>query len=180
MAASAHVWLNGSRDDLLSLHIRTSMSVDQRRLFHAFTLPEYLELWLIPPSARIRCKSAAGPGSPMEFLLHSSSRDQSSSIKTVYYFLNEPSRIVLGWQKEDYLSSLETIVSIDLFTRGETTLLNLAQSGFDSARARTWHEVFWRSKLANLQSILSAHGAAMSRTRSSQTPSRISRVVERM
>jgi uncharacterized protein YndB with AHSA1/START domain len=177
MAASAHVWPNGSRDDLLSLQIRTSVAVDQRRLFHAFTLAEYLELWLIPPSARVRCKSAPGPGSPMEFLLLSTPREQGCSIKAIYYFLNEPSRIVLGWKKEDYLSSLETIVSIDLSTRGETTLLNLVQSGFDSTRSRTWHEVFWRSKLAKLQSILSTHGSAMPRTRSGRRASTISRVV---
>ncbi len=177
MAASVHVWPNSSRDDSLSLHIHTNVPVDQRRLFHAFTLAEYLELWLVPPSAKVRCKSASGAGSPMEFFLHGTPRDQCCSIKAIYYFLNEPSRIVLGWKKEDDLSSLETLVSIDLSTRGETTLLTLVQSGFDSTRSRTWHELFWRAKLGRLQSILSTHDSSRPQARSDQTVSRISRVV---
>jgi len=175
MAASAQCWPNSSRE-LLTLHLQTSVSVDQHRLFRAFTLAEYLELWLVPPGARVRRSSAAGLGGGVEFLLHSTSHDQSCSIKAIYYFLNEPSRIVIGWTKEDHSSLLETVVSIDLFTRGETTLLSLVQSGFDSTRSRTWHEVFWRSKLPKLQSILSAHGSPMSRTDSGLGAQKISRI----
>jgi len=176
MAASAHPWPSSSHDELLTLHLRTSVSVEQHRLFNAFTIPEYLELWLVPPSARVRCKSASGLGSAMEFSLHNTARGQAFSIQAIYYFLNEPSRIVIGWKKEDSSSSLETIVSIDLFTRGETTLLSLVQSGFDSTRSRSWHEVFWRSKLAKLQSILSAHDSSMPRTGSNLKAARIPRV----
>jgi len=175
MAVSAHSWPSSWRDELLTLHLRSRVSVEQQRLFNAFTLPEYVELWLAPPSARVRCRSASGLGSTMEFSLHNTAHDQACSIKAIYYFLNEPSRIVIGWKKDDLSSSLETIVSIDLFTRGETTLLSLVQSGFDSARSRAWHEMFWRSKLAKLQSILSAHGSSMPRKISGPTAARISR-----
>jgi uncharacterized protein YndB with AHSA1/START domain len=177
MAASAQCWPNDSRDKLLTLHLRARVSIEQRRLFHAFTLGEYLELWLIPAGAKVRSKSATGPGSSIEFISHGAAHDQGYSIKAIYYFLNEPSRIVIGWKKQDHLCSLETLLSIDLISHGDTTLLSLAQSGFDGNRSRAWHEAFWKTKVMKLQSIFSAHRSAMSRTAFGSTASRISRVL---
>jgi len=147
--------------DWSTLLMEVSIRADIRRLFHALTVPEYLEAWMSIPGDHSGCSTIASRINEDFLIEHSCEGQREFSIAGAYTVCRRHN-LVFAWQVDGDLRMPKTEVDIRLRGDFENTRLILQQSGFASPSDSAWHRTLWSASLARLTALYdsSDHRAA--------------------
>jgi uncharacterized protein YndB with AHSA1/START domain len=137
------------------VELRTEITADPHRIFHALTLAEYLETWLCFPNANhFGCIEVTQTAK--QFAIDVNRLRKASGFIKIRgeHLVREPNEIVFTWVKQCGISIPETIVCIKLAPNHRATDLKLSHIGFVDYKERMWHEDMWRASFEKLRQIL--------------------------
>jgi uncharacterized protein YndB with AHSA1/START domain len=161
-----------------TVSLQKNVRADARRLFHALTVPEYMETWVSFPDDHSSCVSLASRTDHEYSITHWCSGRATALISGIY-LICQRHRLSLSWQAKGTASADQTYVDIRLRGNFERTTVLLRHSGFDSREAFEWHEALWSTSLERLaclygDAVRDADKTLRQRARTSLTPSPVS------
>jgi uncharacterized protein YndB with AHSA1/START domain len=131
-----------------------NIRADTRRLFHALTVPEYLETWLCLPGHQ-GCSTAATRIND-DYLLEHFCGDSPAVAITGTYFVCRRRNVHFSWRVDGRVSIPETRVEIRLQGNFQNTILTLTHSGFASTADSAWHKALWSASMGRLMRLFDA------------------------
>ncbi len=135
--------------DCSSLLLEVSIRADIRRLFHALTVPEYLEAWISFPGDHFGCSTIASRNNEDFLIEHSCEGKREFSIAGTYSVCRRHN-LSFSWRIDGNLRMPKTEVDIRLRGDFENTRLILQQSGFATPSDCAWHKELWSASLGRL------------------------------
>lgn len=145
-----------SRSAPPALEIRRTFNATQHRVFDAWASAEALKRWHAPADAVVEYASVDFRVGG-RYAVHMRGVDGSLHVLGgEYREIVRPSRIVLTWRWEAYNPDEESIVTVEIIPRGNTTELVLTHSGFASEQSRAGHGIGWASSLDKLEASVAA------------------------
>ena len=141
--------------DSHSIHMEFSIRADTRRLFHALTVPEYLEAWLCLPGHHLGCSMAATRIKDDYLLEHYCGASAALSI-TGSYLVCRRRNVIFSWSVAGDFCVPETRVDIRLRGDFESSTLILLHSGFASSADYKWHQALWTASMGRLTRLYEA------------------------
>jgi len=130
------------------LAIHLGIHAELPRIFHALTMPEYREVWMIP-SNDWRCRVAArqhGADYSVEFADGSSTKVRIQGS----WIVCQPEKLAFTWSVEGLPTCFMTIVNMRLQTAAGGSILHLYHRGFGAAAESLWHGKLWNASLERL------------------------------
>lgn len=153
---------SGNRDSYARWDFSISFPIhaDPRSLFHALTVPEYLEAWLRPPA----CRSVSALLDGSNYVLQFQSGAAPRIAVRGAWLSRQPNCLSLTWNRRDEIMHVESVLTVELRERPGRTLLHLYHSGFTTAEQSLWHGDLWNSSVERLAGLLeSARGPSRAR-----------------
>jgi Activator of Hsp90 ATPase homolog 1-like protein len=144
--------------DCSVVYLEFNVRADTRRLFHALTVPEYLETWLSLPGHGSGCSMAAARSNDDYVIEHYCEGRPALSI-TGTYSLCRRRNVMFSWRVDGMRSVPETEVDIRLRGNFENTTLTLRHSGFASSADCVWHKALWLASMHRLIALYDAPGS---------------------
>lgn len=135
--------------DRSSVYFEFNVRADARRLFHALTVPEYLETWVSLPGHNLGCSMAAARSNQDYVIEHYCEGSPALRI-TGTYSVCRRRNVVLSWRVEGNLSIPETEVDIRLRGNFESTTLIVRHTGFAAEADCAWHKGLWTVSMRRL------------------------------
>ena len=142
---------------LVSLEV--SIEADVRRLFHALTVPEYIEAWMSLPGERPGCSTMATRTGDDYLIEHSCEGRPSIAISGIYSVCRRRN-VFFSWRVDGDLCVPQTEVEIRLSGDFERTRLLLRHKGFPSRHDHVWHGALWTASLEKLASLYGSRDRA--------------------
>ena len=141
-----------------TLQIRKIFSAPRQKIFEAWTEPEKLTRWLCRVSAEhstevLELDVRAGGHYRLEVTTPEGSR---MFLFGTYREVKFPERLVFTWCWEGDPDFGETLVTIDLHARGESTEMVLTHERFSSTEGRDRHAIGWQGCFDRLTELLSS------------------------
>jgi uncharacterized protein YndB with AHSA1/START domain len=140
-----------------TVSLKRNVRADARQLFHALTVPEYMETWVSFPDDHPSCLSVASRTDHEYSITHWCSGRATALISGIY-LVCQRHRLALSWRAKGTASVDQTYVDIRLRGNFESTTVLLRHSGFDSREAFDWHKALWSTSLDRLACL---YGAAV-------------------
>jgi uncharacterized protein YndB with AHSA1/START domain len=135
--------------------LRTEITADVHRIFHALTLAEYLETWLCFPNAnRYGCVEVAQAAKQFSIEVNRTRKSNGFIKIKGEHLVRDPNEIVFTWVKQHGTPIPETIVCIKLTPAFRATDVKLSHIGFVDFKERMWHEDMWRTSFEKLRQIM--------------------------
>jgi uncharacterized protein YndB with AHSA1/START domain len=158
-----------------TVSLQRNVRADARRLFHALTVPEYMETWVSFPDDHSSCLNVASR-TDHEFSMTHWCSGRATALISGIYLVCQRHRLALAWRAKGTASADQTYVDIRLRGNFESTTVLLRHSGFDSREAFDWHEALWSTSLERLARLYgaaarAAHTTSRVRGRAALTPS---------
>jgi len=135
--------------DRSSVYLEFKVRADARRLFHALTVPEYLEAWFSLPGHNLGCSTAAARTNEDYVIEHYCEGIPALTI-TGSYLVCRRHNVVFSWRVEGSLSIPATEVDIRLRGNFESTMLMVRHSGFTADSDCAWHRALWTVSMRRL------------------------------
>ncbi len=135
-----------------SLLLEVRIRADIRRLFHALTVPEYLEAWISFPGDHSGCSTIASKNNEEFHVEHFCGEKQKFSIAGTYSVCRRHN-LAFSWRIDGNLRMPMTNVDIRLRGDFENTWVILQQSGFASPSDCAWHRALWSTSLGRLTAL---------------------------
>jgi len=135
--------------DRSSVYLEFNVRADARRLFHALTVPEYLETWVSLPGHNLGCSTAAARSNQDYVIEHYCEGSPALTI-TGTYSVCRRRNVVFSWRVDGNLSIPETEVDIRLRGNFESTTLIVRHTGFAAEAERAWHQALWTVSMRRL------------------------------
>jgi uncharacterized protein YndB with AHSA1/START domain len=156
--SSTHSRHSGSwRDEMYLSSLSILMDMQFRaapaRLLHAWTIPEYIETWLMAPGVEeIRCSRQPKPQNGFSIDLCA----QGTAITSIYgeYLTIDPGRIAMSWQLSSGWLSGETTLRIAFRSSGRNTGIRLSHTGFRNTTDWQWAQQLWMISLARMNRLI--------------------------
>jgi hypothetical protein len=138
--------------DWSSLFLEASIRADIRRLFHALTVPEYLEAWISFPGHHFGCSTIASRNNEDFVIEHSCEGKREISIAGTYSVCRRHN-LSFSWRVDGNLRMPKTEIDIRLRGDFENTRVVLQQNGFVSPSDCAWHATLWSASLGRLSAL---------------------------
>jgi hypothetical protein len=136
-----------------SIAMTTAVDADAVRIFHALTLPEYLEAWISMPGHAEDSAVIASPAENGYRLDQYAAGSLAVSITGSYLFCHHR-KMRLSWRKSRKAAAFESLVDFRLRGNFGSTLLELRHTALGSADEYRWHQTLWSRSLDKLASLL--------------------------
>ena len=129
-----------------------NVDADALRIFHALTVPEYLEAWIAMPGAEdsVVVASSAENGYRLEQFAAGS---VAVSITGSYLFCHHR-KMRLCWRKTYKSERSDSLVDLRLRGNFGSSILELRHTGIASAGECRWHQALWCGSFQKLASLL--------------------------
>jgi uncharacterized protein YndB with AHSA1/START domain len=153
--------------DRWTVLLEFSIRADARRLFHALTVPEYIETWLSFPGHHGNCANLARTAEHDYAIEHRCEGKASVTIAGTYS-VRQRHNLMFSWRVDGDPSVPESSVDIRLRGNFESTTLMLRHKGFESAMQCAWHRALWTASIERLVRLYdsTAFGSEPSQPRS--------------
>jgi uncharacterized protein YndB with AHSA1/START domain len=138
--------------DWSSLRREVSIRADIRSLFHALTVPEYLETWIAFPGDHSGCSTFASRTNDEFQVEHSCGARPAFSIAGTYSVCRRRN-LTFSWRVDGDLCMSKTEVDIRLRGDFENTRLIVEHRGFASRADYAWHRALWSASLGRLVAL---------------------------
>jgi uncharacterized protein YndB with AHSA1/START domain len=142
-----------------SLSLEVSIQADIRRLFHALTVPEYLEAWLSFPGELPGFSTLAARVDDRFTIDHYRAGRPSITISGNYRACRRRN-VLFSWRVDGDIGVPETEVEIRLRGDFENTILSLQHKGFTSRYDHSWHAILWSSSIRKLAALYGSRDRA--------------------
>lgn len=142
-----------SREILHSLSSAIHLHGDIYRIFHALTIPEFLEAWICIPCNEQNCRSFVELSGETLAVRHNCPSGRKLSIFGDF-IVRRRRRLLIAWRTDSFGSSPRSRVTIRLYGAFEKTLLSLHHTGLHSEEEKAWHQALWMSSLEKLNRLL--------------------------
>jgi uncharacterized protein YndB with AHSA1/START domain len=139
--------------------LEVSIQTDVRRLFHALTVPEYMEAWLSLPGERPGCSTVAARTNDDYAIDHFCEGRLSISISGTYRVCRRRN-VLFSWRVDGDLCVPQTEVEIRLRGDFDRTSLMLQHGGFASRHDHAWHSALWTASMGKLASLYGSRNCA--------------------
>jgi hypothetical protein len=136
-----------------TIALSIAVDADAVRIFHALTVPEYLEAWISIPGLAENSAVVASPLANGYRLDHYSAGSVAVSITGSYLFCHHR-KMRLSWRKSRTPICSESLVDFRLRGNFGSTILELRHTAIASADEYLWHRTLWRGSLDKLASLL--------------------------
>ena len=123
------------------------INADRRRVFHALTVPEYIEAWFSAPGLLIG-QTMACRWDRFLSISYSDVKDQRCRILCSYKVCRR-SRLQFAWKRDGDVERQSSWVRIRLQGDFGRTTLQVSHFGLDH-RERQWHHDLWEASLETL------------------------------
>ena len=135
--------------------IRMSIDVnaDARRIFHALTVPEYLEAWIRIPDQAAGSRVAASE-IPNGYRLDYSVQGPASVTIVASYLFRHYRKMRLFWQSTRSPILAGSLVDFRLRGNFASSILEIRHAGFASPDEYAWHRKLWRGSAKTLAALL--------------------------
>lgn len=155
LQATAENRLHASRENRTEWSIAMSIDVDADavRIFHALTVPEYLEAWISMPGEPEGSAVVASAAENGYRLDQYSAGSVALSIASSYLFCHHR-KMRLFWRKTRSLICSESLVDFRLRGNFASSILELRHTAIASADEYLWHQSFWHGSLQKLAFLL--------------------------
>ena len=140
------------RTSQLDITIQTTINADPRRIFHALTMPEYLEVWMSLPEPDAYSGVVALRNANSYRIDFYRSENLDASI-TGLFRIYKADKLVLTWRKFGVSDDAQSIVNILLQGGIGRCILELRHTGLPSYEESVWHQSMWRTSLRNLAQL---------------------------
>jgi len=134
----------------IAMHV--GIHAELPRLFHALTMPEYREVWMVHPEDS-HCRVAARQhGGDYSVAFQNGGgldvRIQGSWIAC------RPDKLAFTWSAEGRAACFMTTVNMRLQAGAGGSILHLYHSGFGTAAESVWHGKLWNASLERLTHLV--------------------------
>ena len=129
-----------------SITAMRSVNAD-RRVFHALTVPEYIETWFSAPGARIGRTVACRRGN--FFSLSYSCGESGQSRIVCSYKVCRRSKLLFMWRLDNAFVGSSSLVKVRLEVEFGRTAVQVIHYGLGCSD-RQWHQVLWDSSLEKM------------------------------
>lgn len=139
-------------DDPPVLKITRLLNATRQEVFAAWTDPASVQQWLCPEAAavaRVELDVRIGGAFRIEMQVQDDYVIHTGS----YREIQTPERLVFTWVSK-YTQHRETLVTVELFARGDQTELVLTQVQLPDEEARQRHALGWISIMAHLATYM--------------------------
>ncbi|MCE7988690.1 MAG: SRPBCC domain-containing protein [Caldilinea sp. CFX5] len=123
-------------------------------LFAAWTDPESLRQWMCPVGGQVSFV-AADVRVGGSYRIDMQFGDVVYTHTGVYREIRPPEKLVFTWVSKN-TQQQETLVTVELFARGEQTELVLTHERLPNAESAQNHEQGWQSVLSRLEQVLAS------------------------
>jgi hypothetical protein len=144
---------DNAREMLHSLSSAIHLRGDTHRIFHALTIPEFLEAWICIPCNEKDCRSLVELRGESLAVRHICPSGRKVNIFGDF-IIRRRRRLIISWRTDSFTSSPRSRVAIRLHGAFEKTLLSLHHTGFQSEDEKAWHCALWTSSLEKLNRLL--------------------------
>lgn len=151
--ARSHVARNSGSGLGWTIDLSIDVDADGRRIFHALTVPEYLEAWICVPGQAAGSSTIATQEENGFRLEHFSADRLAFKVVGSYLYCHQR-KIRLFWRKMRHHAWAESLVDFRLRGNFGSSILELRHTALASADEYFWHRTFWLGSLAKLASLL--------------------------
>jgi len=138
-----------------TLRIQKAIAAPVAKVFEAWTRPEFMKRWMGPSDDFTVPEASADPRVGGSYRIVMRHRDGSEHVAFgTYEEVTPPTKLVFTWSWESPNSTKDTLVTVELEARGETTLLKLTHERFPNVEARDNHQKGWTGTLDRLEAAL--------------------------
>jgi uncharacterized protein YndB with AHSA1/START domain len=142
-----------NENGLLEVVISIEIAADWRRVFHAITLPEYIEAWLqVPDVDRIECHPEWRSLTRFRidpFPVNMPRRSIYGSCS-----LSRSDTIIYQWKGTHVDHRIQSKVEIRFNGGPQQCTLHLRHSGLVNEEERDWHSVLWERSFHTLRRVI--------------------------
>jgi uncharacterized protein YndB with AHSA1/START domain len=138
-------------DDVWRLTIASILNADRSRVFHALTVPEYVEAWLCSPADVLRQLSVSLAPNGFRIKCHAHSGHEIDI--TASYVMLRRSKVLFTWRRSTLLNGPTSLVLIRLYGEFARTRVCLNHVGLGSFEEYRWHHDMWEASLAKLSAL---------------------------
>jgi uncharacterized protein YndB with AHSA1/START domain len=124
-----------------------SVNADRQRVFHALTLPEYIETWFSAPGALID-RTVVSRWDEFFSISYSSARSEQSRILCSYRVCRR-SKLLFTWRHDNALERRSSLVKIRMEGDFGRTAVHVTHLGLEPSD-RQWHQDLWESSLEKM------------------------------
>ena len=136
-------------EHLLGISAIASVNADRHRIYHALTVPEYVEAWFSAPGA-IAGRTAAF-AREKSFSISYCTQHQQFRIQCSYHVCRR-SKLVFSWQHSALTDVAPSMVKIGLLGDFGRTIVRVTHAGLTPSDQQ-WHENLWALSLMNLSKL---------------------------
>jgi hypothetical protein len=136
-----------------AITMSVDVEADARRIFHALTVPEYLEAWVDLPDCGKDSAIVVAATDNGYRLDHYSDGRVDVSISGSYLFCHQR-KLRLFWRATRMSNCTDSLVDFRLRGNFGSSVLELRHMAFGSAEEHIWHERLWRGSLERLTTLL--------------------------
>jgi hypothetical protein len=152
-ASTAHRSTSEACETDWTVAMSIDVDADARRIFHALTVPEYLETWIDLPDRGKNSAIVAAATDNGYRLDHYSDGRVDMSISGSYLFCHQR-KLRLFWRESRLPKRTDSLVDFRLRGNFGSSVLELRHRALRSAEEYFWHERLWRGSLEKLTSLL--------------------------
>lgn len=141
----------------LTIQMSRTIKAPREAVFRAWTEPETLRLWFHPaptyttPVADVDLR----PGGRYRIVMRAAD-GADHAVSGTFREIQPPERLVFTWAWEDAVDEPETVVTVELVERGESTEVVLTHQGFATLERREQHTHGWTGCLEQLATQIGA------------------------
>jgi uncharacterized protein YndB with AHSA1/START domain len=157
------------------VRLQCCVAAELRRVFHALTIPEFMETWLSPPCCDRPCKIRPSR-SPHGFALEHSCTGSAFPAQIVCFYSSFGARhLSFSWTFEGNPASGHSFVDVRLSGHRPSAnldqcTLGLVHSGLRSEAHGYWQQIFWSASLKRLRELLAPPASVFPRPRATVNP----------
>lgn len=150
---SKHTRPDGGERPMWSVTLDTRIQGTPLRVLYAFTIPEYVEAWLIAPGIdRVRCQNDPRSLNKLDIAFcRAGFQARRVSLQYVHRQLHT---LHIDWQVAGELPANGTRVKLVLRQRDAHTFLHVRHSGFLSSQEWYWHQQMWKDSLERIRTLI--------------------------
>jgi uncharacterized protein YndB with AHSA1/START domain len=136
------------------VQVRRRLRAGPEQIFDLWTKPDLMVRWMSPYPGAVVCKATCDLRPGGAFSLVMSSDESSREVSGTYVQIDRPRKLVFTWIGP-LTNNVNTLVTVELFPRGNETDLVLTHERLPTSAIREGHTKGWGNILDHLASVVS-------------------------
>jgi len=155
LSSGKHTYIHNT--PTLDITMQATIHADGRSIFHALTMPEYIEVWMCQPVADARSRVSALRVSQSYRIDFYRLGELDTSI-TGLFKICKPDKLLFTWHKFGVLDDAQSVVDIHIQEDSAQSSVRLRHVGLPSPEESRWHWQMWNNSLNKLAGLFEHSG----------------------